>query len=126
MDDLLEVDLPADSPNLRVARLTLWEAAARAGMDCDAADDLCLALEEVCFAIFARVEEGDRLSLRIRTSSAVHVEGHVRTASDGAHVALGPLAQTLLALAVDHFELDERPSGVHFEMTKHSPVLEMR
>jgi hypothetical protein len=126
VDDLLEVDLPADTPSLRVARLILWEAAARAGLDCDGADDLCLALDEVCFAIFARVNDGDRLSLRIRASQSVHVEGHVGTASGGANVVLGTLAQTLVALAVDDFELDERANGVHFEMTKHSPVLELR
>jgi hypothetical protein len=114
VDDLLEVDLPADTPSLRVARLILWEAAARAGLDCDGADDLCLALDEVCFAIFARADDGDRLSLRMRT------------ASDGAHVVLGALAQTLVALAVDDFELDEGTDGVHFTMTKHSPVLELR
>jgi hypothetical protein len=126
VDDLLEVDLPADSSSLRVARLILWEAAARAGLDCDGADDLCLALDEVCFAVFNGVDEGDRLSLRIRASSSIHVEGTVRTASGGAPVVLGALAQTLVALAVDDFELDQRANGVHFEMTKHSPVLELR
>jgi hypothetical protein len=126
VDDLLEVDLPADTPSLRIARLILWEAAARAGFDCDGADDLCLALDEVCFAIFARVDADDRLSLRIRASRGVQVEGHVRTAPKGGRVVLGALAQTLLALAVDDFELDERVDGVHFGMTKHSPVLELR
>jgi hypothetical protein len=126
VDDLLEVDLPADPASLRVARLILWEAAARAGLDCDGADDLCLALDEVCFAIFDRVDDRDRLSLRIRASRSVHVEGHVRTASGRVHVVLGALAQTLVALAVDDFELEGRTNGVHFEMTKHSPVLELR
>src|SRR5262245_41626207 len=61
VDELLEVDLPADTPSLRVARLVVWEAATRAGFDCDGADDLCLALDEVCFAIYVRVGPGDRL-----------------------------------------------------------------
>jgi hypothetical protein len=125
VNHLLEVDLPADTPSLRVARLTLWEAATRAGFDCDGADDLCLALDEVCFAIFAP-GDGGRLSLRIRASESVEVDGHVRTAAHHGHVALSALAQTLVALAVDHFELDERPDGIHFSMTKHSPILEYR
>ena len=126
MDDLLEVDLPADTPSLRVARLILWEAAARAGLDCDGADDLCLALEEVCYAIFDPVDGGDRLSLRVRASRSVEVEGHVRSAAPREQIVLGSLAQTLVALAVDHFELDERPDGVHFVMSKRAPVLELR
>ena len=126
MDDLLEVDLPADTPSLRVARLVLWEAATRAGLDCDATDDLCLALDEVCFAIFVRVVTGDRLSLEIRTTRGVHVEGRVRTEAWGHPVELGSLAQTLVALAVDNYTLDVRTDGVHFTMTKHAPVLELR
>jgi hypothetical protein len=126
VDDLLEVDLPADTPSLRVARLMLWEAAARAGLDCDSADDLCLAFDEVCFAIFVRVGADDRLALRIHGSSGVHVDGHVRTESCPARVELSALARTLVALAVEDFELDERADGVHFTMTKRSPVLEMR
>jgi hypothetical protein len=124
VDDLLEVELPADAPSLRVARLVLWEAATRAGLDCDAADDLCLALDEVCFAIYARVESGDRVSLRIRTSDAVQIDGHVRTAAPGRQIEFGALAQSLLAVSVDQFEFDERPSGVHFTMIKRAPVLE--
>ena len=126
MDDLLEVDLPADTPSLRVARLVLWEAATRAGLDCDAADDLCLALDEVCFATFVRVRSHDRLSLRISTSEGVQVDGHVGTAAPHQPIDLGTLAQALLAVAVDGFELDERADGVHFTMTKQSPVLEPR
>ena len=126
MDDLLEVDLPADAPSLRVARLVLWEAATRAGLDCDGADDLCLALDEVCFAIYVRVGAGDRLSLRIDTTDGVHVDGHVRTAAPSRPIELGALAQSLLAVSVDRFELDPGPDGVHFTMTKHTPVLESR
>ena len=124
VDDLLEVDLPADAPSLRIARLVVWEAATRAGFDCDLADDLCLALDEVCFATFAQGDEGDRLSLRILTATGVHIEGHVRTA--GRSVVLGSLSETLVALAVDHFDLAERPDGVHFTLIKRAPVLELR
>jgi hypothetical protein len=124
VDDLLEVELPADAPSLRVARLVLWEAATRAGLDCDAADDLCLALDEVCFAIYARVGAGDRLSLRIRTSDSVQIDGHLRTSAPGRRIELGALAQTLVAVSVDQFEFDEQPKDVHFTMVKHAPVLE--
>jgi hypothetical protein len=41
-------------------------------------------------------------------------------------IQLGTLARTLLAVAVDDFELDERADGVHFTMTKRSPILELR
>ena len=126
VDDLLEVDLPADAPSLRVARLVLWEAATRAGFDCDAAHDLCLAVDEVCFAAFVRVGAGDRLALRIRTADGLVVDGHVRTCVSGGPIQLGNLARTLLAVAVDDFELDERADGLHFTMTKRMPVLELR
>ena len=124
MDDLLEVELPADAPSLRVARLVLWEAATRAGLDCDAADDLCLAVDEVCFAIYARVGSGDRLSLAIRASDGVQVDGYVRTSEPGRRIELGALAQTLVAVSVDQFEFDEQSNDVRFTMTKHAPVLE--
>ena len=126
MDDLLEVDLPADAPSLRIARLVVWEAATRAGFDCDAAGDLCLALDEVCFAAFVRVQPGDRLTLRIQTNDGVSVEGHVGAPASDHLIEFGALAQTLLAVAVDDFALDERADGVHFAMTKRSPVLELR
>ena len=44
----------------------------------------------------------------------------------GRVVELGSLARTLVALAVDDYTLDLRPDGVHFTMTKHAPVLELR
>jgi hypothetical protein len=124
VDDLLEVELPADASSLRVARLVLWEAATRAGLDCDAADDLCLALDEVCYAIYDRVRAGDRLSLVIRTSDGVQVDGHIRTSAPERRIELGALAQTLVAVSVDEFEFDEQPNDVRFVMTKHAPVLE--
>ena len=111
---------------MRVARLIIWEAAARAGLDCDSADDLCLALDEVCFAIFARIGDEDRLSLRIGTEGGVRVEGRVRTTAGGEGVMFGNLGQTLVALAVDQFEIDEYPDGVSFTMTKDAPILELR
>ena len=126
VDDLLEVDLPADAPSLRVARLVLWEAATRAGFHCDAADDLCLALDEVCFAAFVRARAGDRLALRIHTDDGVLVEGHVRARPSDRPLQFGNLARTLLAVTVDDFEVDERGDGLHFTMAKHSPVLELR
>jgi len=126
VDDLLEVDLPADTPSLRVARLVLWEAATRAGLDCDATDDLCLAFDEVCFAIFVQVTKGDRLLLTIRTTRGVHLEGRVRTEEWARPIELGTLAQTLVALAVDDYTLALRADGVHFTMTKAAPVLELR
>jgi len=124
VDDLLEVDLPADTPSLRVARLVVWEAATRAGLDCDAADDLCLALDEVCFASFVRVQGNGRLVLRISTTEGVLIEGHVRTSTPPGPVDLSTIAQALLAVSVDGFGLDERVDGLHFTMTKHAPVLE--
>ena len=126
VDDLLEVDLPADAPSLRIARLVLWEAATRAGFDCDAAGDLCLALDEVCFATFVRVRPNDRLTLRIQTNDGVSVEGHVRVPASDHPVRFSALAQTLLAVAVDDFALDEGADGVHFAMTKRAPVLELQ
>jgi hypothetical protein len=126
VDDLLEVDLPADAPSLRVARLVLWEAATRAGLDCDAADDLCLALDEVCFAAFVQVSDDDRLALRIRTTDGVLVEGHVRPHAVDGRVELGNLGETLLAVAVDDFDIAERADGVHFTLTKHAPALELQ
>ena len=126
MDDLLEVDLPANTPSLRVARLVLWEAATRAGFDCDAADDLCLALDEVCFAAFTRVGLGDRLFLRIRSTDGVEVEGHVRIDGPDRSPELGVLAQTLLAVAIDEFEYEKRADGLHFTMRKRAPAMEYR
>ena len=123
--DLLEVDLPADAPSLRVARLVAWEAATRTGLNCDAADDLCLALDEVCFAAFAQVHDGDRLVLRIDTTDGVSIEGHV-TGRPARPLELGNLGRTLVAVAVDTFEIAGRADGLHFTMTKRAPVLELR
>ena len=44
----------------------------------------------------------------------------------GPSIEFSSMAQTLLSVALDDFVLEERVDGVHFEMTKRLPVLELR
>ncbi len=53
MDDLLEIEVAADAASLRMVRLVALDAAERAGLDCDASDDLRLGVEELCLAAVA-------------------------------------------------------------------------
>lgn len=119
--DRLALDLPADVRSLRSARLATLDAASRAGLDCDAANDLCLALDELCFAAFARGGTHDRIQLDIAVDGGVEIQGLILSA--GRRFDLSDFADLLLDLAVDAHSMESTPVGLHFMLGKAGPVV---
>ena len=121
MHDRLALDLPADVRSLRSARLATLDAASRAGLDCDAANDLCLALDEVCIAAFAHVGTDDRIQLDIAVNGGVEIQGWIM--DSGRPIDLSQFAGLLVELAVDGHSVESTPLGLHFMLEKHGPVV---
>lgn len=114
----LVLDIPADARSLRSARLAVLDAAAQATMDCDTADDLCLALNEICFAAVAHAHQGDRLLVEITVDDGVTVEGWVRSNVRPITTDLDAFGGLLLDLAVDEYAIEPAAGGVHFLLRK--------
>lgn len=121
MHDRLALDLPADIRSLRSARLATLDAASRAGLDCDDANDLCLALDELCFVAFARGGADDRIRLEITVDHGVEVQGW--TASSPHAFNLSAFADLLVDLVIDEHAIECTRDGVHFTFKKNSPVV---
>jgi Histidine kinase-like ATPase domain len=126
MDDLLEIEVAADAASLRMVRLVALDAAERAGLDCDASDDLRLGVEELCFAaVAAAPTDAGRLGLRFRVSAgAVIVHGVARLGSDRVEVGLSRVGMAILAVVVDQYELVDVDGVVRFALVKHKVALE--
>ncbi len=129
MEDLLEIEVAADAASLRMVRLVSLDAAERAGLDCDAADDLRIGVEELCLAAVAAAPvAGDpgRLALGFRVSTgSVIVHGVARLGADGVEVGLGRVGLSILAVVADQHELVDIDGLVRFALVKHKLALEV-
>lgn len=128
VEDLLEIDVAAEVASLRMVRLVTIDAAERAGLDCDACDDLRIGVEELCLAAVAAAPfdgAGGRLSLRFRVSSgSVIVHGTARLGDDRVEVGLSRIGASILAVVADEHELLDADGVVRFVLVKHKVVLE--
>jgi hypothetical protein len=128
VDDLLEIEVSGDVACLRTVRLVTLDAAERAGLDCDAADDLRIGVEELCLAALTTTSvEADpgRLALRYRVSSgSVIVHGIARLDEDRVEVGLTRVASSILAVVADQYEISDTEAVVRFVLVKHKVELE--
>jgi hypothetical protein len=122
VDQLLQIEVPADVANLRLIRLVTLDAAERAGLDCDSADDLRIGVEELCIAVLTAATSthaDNHLSLRFRVSEGfVVVHGIARLGSDAVELGLSRVASSILAVVADHFEIIDGGSVVRFGLAK--------
>ena len=116
------VAVPADVANLRLIRLVTLDAAERAGLDCDSADDLRIGVEELCVAVLsaaANTDAENHLSLRYRVSAGfVVVHGIARLGPDAVELGLSRVASSILSVVADHFEMIDGGSVVRFGLAK--------
>jgi serine/threonine-protein kinase RsbW len=97
--DCIRLELPLDTRYMRVVRLVASGLGATVGFDVEAIDDLKIAVDEVCSAMF-EVSNGSVLELAFEVhADGVAVEG--RTPTD-------PTAE----LSADRFALSEQILGV--------------
>jgi hypothetical protein len=128
VDQLLEVEVPAQVESLRIVRLVTLDAAERARMDCDWADDLRIGVEELCLGVLPLVPRAEgTLWLRFWVDEgSVVVHGVVRGARHhpGAGSELGSTALAILAAVADDFEITTSDTCERFVLVKRSVAIE--
>jgi Histidine kinase-like ATPase domain len=122
VDQLLQIEVPADVTNLRLIRLVTLDAAERAGLDCDSADDLRIGVEELCIAVLGAATHTDadsNLSLRYRVSAGfVVVHGIARLGHEAAELGLSRVSSSILSVVADNFEIIDGGAVVRFGLAK--------
>jgi serine/threonine-protein kinase RsbW len=100
------LSFPAQSTNLRIARLTASSVATDLGFGLDDTEDLRVAVTELAGALIDDDEaEGPRLELRFRVDGdSVVIEGR-RGGVDGEVPELDPIARELLNVTTDEHHL---------------------
>jgi serine/threonine-protein kinase RsbW len=113
------LSFPAQSTNLRIARLTASSVATDLGFGLDDTEDLRVAVTELAGALIADDEGGGaRLELRFRTEDqTVVVEGR-RSGVDGAVPELDPIARELLNVTTDEHSLRTEDGDWTFSVRK--------
>lgn len=112
----LRLLVPVGGEHLRAARLVAADAGERAGFDCDATDDLRIAVDELCHSLMRLTENPIVLAFWV-DDGKVTIEGTAVTRSAGAP-RLSAFAETILGGTTDFFELVEHDGAVQFLLVK--------
>jgi anti-sigma regulatory factor (Ser/Thr protein kinase) len=117
-DGVVRLELPIESQYIRVARLVASGLGASAGLDVDAVDDLRIAVDELCAALFEVGGGKVELTFAVRADD-VEVTGRTAT---GAGAAFEParlvLSRQILDVACDHYSLSLDDGVAQFTMRK--------
>ena len=118
-DSVVRLELPIDTRYIRVARLVASGMGSTAGLDVDGVDDLRIAVDELCAALF-ELANGGPVSLTFALNDyGVDVEGHA-PAAPSAHIDMErfALSQQILGVACDGFSLDVDGGVARFSLQK--------
>jgi serine/threonine-protein kinase RsbW len=100
----VELKVPASPRYLRLARLTAAGMAGDLGFDMQSLEDLRVAVDELCAAVIEDVDGAAVLELSYRqTARGIRIDGEV--AARGPAVDLHPVAEELLRMVADQYEL---------------------
>jgi serine/threonine-protein kinase RsbW len=112
------LSFPAQTTNLRIARLTASSVATDLGFGLEDTEDLRVAVTELSSALIDDHEGDARLELRFRIDGdAVVVDGR-RAAVEGPVPELDPIARELLAVTTDDHRLEAREGDWTFSVRK--------
>ncbi len=112
------LSFPAQTTNLRIARLTASSVATDLGFGVDDTEDLRVAVTELAGALIDEDDVDARLELRFRTEGqTVVVEGR-RPAVDGEAPELDPIARELLNVTTDEHHLGTEDGEWSFSVRK--------
>lgn len=113
----LRIEIPRDPAHVRVVRLVAVDAADRAGFDCDDADDLRIAVDEMCHTMMAGA--GGPLSVRFDVApGCVDVEAVAPQSESSPPFRLSWLSERIVRAASERFELFEGPSDLRLSLRK--------
>ncbi len=118
-DSVVRLELPVDTRYIRVARLVAGGMAATAGLDMDSVDDLRIAVDEVCAALFELADGGPVTLTFALGQDAVEVEGHVRARPAAAlDQERFSLSEQILAVACDGYTMNIDDEVARFTLQK--------
>jgi hypothetical protein len=118
-EDVVRLELPTDTRYIRVARLVASGLGSTAGLDVEGVDDLRIAVDELCAALF-ELADGGSVSLTFALNEGgVEVEGHA-PAAHSAHIDKErfALSEQILGVACDRFSLDVDGGVARFSLQK--------
>jgi hypothetical protein len=111
----LRLEVPCGAAHVRVVRLVAVDAAERAGFDCDAVDDLRIAVDELCHALTVCTDAV--VSVRFLVSDGqVAVEGSANRGAAVVAFRLSPVSQQIVRAISESFELIDGSSQVRFSL----------
>lgn len=115
----VELVIPGDPRFLRVARMAAASVATVGGFDVDAVDDLRIGVDELCSLL---LDQGDGdLTLRFSvTRSRLVVNGRCRARHDLPEGGRSTLAQQILAVVADRYEVAVVDGDLVFVLEKRS------
>jgi hypothetical protein len=114
-DSELRLEVPGNPADVRVVRLIAVDAAARAGFDCDRADDLRIALDELCHAVMDCTDAPLSVTFAIH-GDEVEVEGTAARGCMTPPFALASVSGRIVRAVADWFEVVDEPSAVRFRL----------
>jgi hypothetical protein len=121
----LRIEIPGDPAHVRAVRLVAVDAAVRAGFDCDDADDLRIAVDEMCHTLLAG--SSGPLSVRFDVAPGrVDVEVTAPQSESSPPFRLNWLSERIVRAVSDRFELLEGPSDLRFSLRKCATSGEVR
>jgi hypothetical protein len=121
--DVVKLELPAAPRYLRLARLTAAGLAGDLGFDMESLEDLRVAIDELCAAAIDGSDGTATLVLRYEPRGrGIRIEGEVE--ADGPGVELHPVAQELLRMVADDYELSSTETSRTFWVSKEPTPIE--
>jgi hypothetical protein len=112
LGDEVHLVVPPYSPYLRTVRLMAADAAARAGLDFERAEDFRVAVDELCHALIAATDHVMSLSFA-RTHDGVVARGMAR-GRDGSHAIMSEVSATIVGSLSDYYELGHQERELTF------------
>jgi serine/threonine-protein kinase RsbW len=118
-DSVVRLELPVDTRYIRVARLVAGGMAATAGLDMDSVDDLRIAVDEVCTALFELAGGGPVTLTFALGEDRVEVEGHVRVRPAAVlDKERFSLSEQILGVACDGYTMSVDDGTARFTLQK--------
>jgi hypothetical protein len=115
---IVRLVLPAGDGHVRTARLVAADAATRAGLDCDEADDLRIAVDEICHALLRRGGEPLSLAFAGDAEHGVRVDAWVDDAPPAVADDLTVFTIAVLGWVADSFDVVDGAGRFGFVVSK--------
>jgi hypothetical protein len=111
----LRLQVPPTVEHLRTVRLVAADAANRAGFDCDQADDLRIAIDEVCHAVLKSTEAPITVGFSAEPG-LVRIQGAARREGALRPLHLPRISQLIVDAVADDVEIVDGSAGIRFTL----------